>query len=47
MKGHKKLNLAQLSRLRVAFHTLHLFHLRELILRAFARKNYLTVEINR
>ena len=40
MEGHKKLNLAQLSRLRVAFHTLSLFHLLELILRtAFARKN--------
>ena len=44
MEGHAytlKLNLAQLLRLRVAFHTLPLFHLR-----TFALKNYATVEIN-
>ena len=35
------LNLAQLLLLRVAFHTLPLFHLR-----MFAKKNYATVEIN-
>ena len=31
--------------LRVAFHTLPLFYLHALILRAFARKNYATLEI--
>ena len=44
MEGHActlNLNLAQLLRLRVAFHTLTLFHLR-----TFALKNYATVEIN-
>ena len=44
MEGHAytlKLNLAQLLRLRVAFHTLPLFHLC-----TFALKNYATVEIN-
>ena len=44
MEGHAytlKLNLAQLLRLHVAFHTLSLFHLR-----TFALKNYATVEIN-
>ena len=40
------MNLAQFFRLRVAFHTLPLFHLRMSNLRAFARKNYATVEIN-
>ena len=44
MEGHAytlKLNLAQLLRLRIAFHTLPLFHLR-----TFALKNYATMEIN-
>ena len=41
-----KLNLAQLSHLRMAFLTLPLFHLRAQIFRAFARKNYAAVEIN-
>ena len=44
MEGHActlNLNLAQLLRLRVAFHTLPLFHLR-----TFALKNYAIVEIN-
>ena len=46
-KGIKSsFNLAQLSRLRVAFQTLPLFHLRTEILRAYARKNYATVEID-
>ena len=36
-----KLNLAQLLGLRVTFYTLSLFYLR-----AYARKNYATVEIN-
>ena len=45
MEGHAqtlKLNLAQLSSLRVAFQKLPLFHLRTKIL----RKNNATVEIN-
>ena len=49
MEGHAqtlKSNLAQLSRLRVTFHTLPFFHLRTQILPAFSRKNYATVEIN-
>ena len=41
-----KLNIAQLSRIRVAFHTLPLFYLCAEILRAFPRKNYAKVEIN-
>ena len=44
-KVNVKLNLAQLLRLRVAFHTLPLIYLHALILRAFARKNYATLEI--
>ena len=36
----------QLLRLRAAFHALPLFYLRMEILRAFARKNYATLEIS-
>ena len=36
----------QLLRLRATFHALPLFYLRMEILRAFARKNYATLEIN-
>ena len=42
MYGRSRLKvkpIAQLLRLHVAFHTLTLFHLREQILRAFARNN--------
>ena len=41
MEGH-----AQILPLRVAFHTLPLFHLHTQILSALARKNNATVEIN-
>ena len=40
-----KLSEVQLLRLRATFHTMPLFYLRTLILRAYARKNYAIVEI--
>ena len=43
----EKLNLAQLLRLLAAFHTFPLCYLRAENLRAYARKNYATVEIHR
>ena len=41
-----KLREVLLLRLRATFHTMPLFYLRTLFLRTYARKNYVTVEIN-